>query len=151
MRETPSNRVIDFKGSALNIINASLRDADPVRLADALHTVLGGMPDFFSNEPVVLDFSDIDAMPERVDWAGLIGLLRRYQLQPVGVRRLPVDYHDGAKRVGLAILHDNGVSKAGKSLEVSGRTSGAIASQPAVASQNTVPVKTAATQQPVAA
>lgn len=111
MQPSPANRIIDFKGSALSVMHASLREAEPVRLADALHMMLGGMPDFFSNEPAVLDFAQVGRYPDRVDWAGLVSLLRRYQLQPVGVRNLPEEFHEGARRVGLALLTAEGMSQ----------------------------------------
>jgi septum site-determining protein MinC len=103
----PQGKLIEFKGASLAVMTAYIRDADAVRLADALHMMLGGMPDFFAGEPAILDFSQLGGQPERVDWTALISLLRRYQLQPVGVRRLAPHLHDGARRVNLALLGDD--------------------------------------------
>jgi septum site-determining protein MinC len=50
--------------------------------------MLGGMPDFFNGEAVILDFAAVAQMPSRIDWPGLQSLLRRYRLQPIGVMRL---------------------------------------------------------------
>ena len=97
-------KLIEFKGASLAVMTASLRDTDAVRLADALHMMLGGMPDFFAGEPAILDFAQLASAPERVDWTALLSLLRRYQVQPIGVRRLPEHLVEGARRAGLAVL-----------------------------------------------
>ncbi len=97
-------RPIEFRNTALGATIAILRETEPVGLADALHKMLGGMPDFFSGEAVVLDFSVLEQIPARVDWTGLLSLLRRYQLQPIGVRHLDPALIDGARRAGLAVL-----------------------------------------------
>ena len=103
-------KLIEFKGASLAVMTAYVRDTDPVRLADALHMMLGGMPDFFAGEPAILDLGQLAATPDRVDWTGLLSLLRRYQLQPVGVRHLPEHLYDGARRAGLAVLGNDGFS-----------------------------------------
>ena len=97
-------KLIEFKGASLAVMTASLRDTDAVRLADALHMMLGGMPDFFAGEPAILDFAQLASAPERVDWTAILSLLRRYQVQPIGVRRLPEHLVEGARRAGLAVL-----------------------------------------------
>ena len=72
-------KLIAFKGASLAVMTASLRDTDAVRLADALHMMLGGMPDFFAGEPAILDFAQLASTPDRVDWTAILSLLRRYQ------------------------------------------------------------------------
>lgn len=72
-------KLIEFKGATLGVMIASLRDTDAVRLADGLHMMLGGMPDFFAGEPAILDFAQLASAPERVDWTAILSLLRRYQ------------------------------------------------------------------------
>lgn len=100
---TPA-RPIEFRGASLGATVAVLRETEPARLADALHMMLGGMPDFFNNEAAVLDFGAVAAYPDRIDWPGLASLLRRYRLQPVGVRNLPADLAAAARLAGLALL-----------------------------------------------
>lgn len=105
MTTAPSaSRAIEFRNATLGATIAVLRETEPAALADDLHKMLGGMPDFFSGEAAVLDFAGVANQPARVDWAGLLSLLRRYQLQPVGVRNLSPDLADGARRAGLALL-----------------------------------------------
>lgn len=100
----PPARSIEFRNASLGATIAVLREVEPARLADELHRMLGGMPDFFSGEAAVLDFSGVATFPDRIDWAGLTSLLRRYQLQPVGVRNLPPELVPLARQAGLAIL-----------------------------------------------
>lgn len=99
-------RSIEFRNATLGATIAVLRETEPARLADALHLMLGGMPDFFNGEAAVLDFSGVSAHPERIDWVGLASLFRRYRLQPVGVRSLPEALAASARQAGLAILDD---------------------------------------------
>ena len=97
-------RSIEFRNATLGATIAVLRETEPAKLADALHMMLGGMPDFFNGEAAVLDFAAITEAPARIDWTGLASLLRRYRLQPVGVRNLPPDLAASARQAGLAIL-----------------------------------------------
>lgn len=104
MSNTASSRSIEFRNTTIGTTVVLLRDTEPVPLADALHKMLGGMPDFFSGEAAILDFSAAESLPGRIDWAGLLSLLRRYQLQPIGVRGLPEEFAATARQAGLALL-----------------------------------------------
>jgi len=90
----------------VDTVLVSLNRADPAGLADEMHRMLGGRPDTFNHEPAILDFSALETCGN-IDWNGLLSLLRRYRLQPVGVRGLGNETClAGAQRVGLAILDD---------------------------------------------
>lgn len=104
MSTSAPNRSIEFRNTTVGATIAVLRNTEPAGLADALHKMLGGMPDFFSGEAAILDFSAMTALPSRIDWAGLLSLLRRYQLQPIGVRALPPELAAAARQAGLAVL-----------------------------------------------
>lgn len=95
---------IEFKGATLGVLTAYLRETEPAALADALHKMMGGMGDFFSGEATVLDFSQLPAAPQGVDWTGLLSLLRRYRMQPIGVQALPEGLEAAARQAGLAVL-----------------------------------------------
>jgi septum site-determining protein MinC len=97
-------RPIEFSDASLGATVALLRETRPPLLADALHKMLGGMPDFFSGEAAILDFAEIGDSAGPIDWAGLLSLLRRFQLQPIGVRNLRTDLSADARRAGLAVL-----------------------------------------------
>ena len=101
---SPSSKLVEFKGGKISVMNAYLRETDAMKLADALHVMLGGMPDFFSGEAAVLDFRDLAVTPDRIDWTSLLSMLRRYQVQPIAVRNLPDHYAASARQAGLALL-----------------------------------------------
>ncbi|MCL2162020.1 MAG: septum site-determining protein MinC [Betaproteobacteria bacterium] len=106
MSRSVSARSIEFHNMNLGVILVLLNRVDPAGLADELHKMLGGRPDTFGQEPVILDFSEIDVL-DRIDWNGLLSLLRRYRLQPIGIRGLAEETHlAGARRIGLAVLDD---------------------------------------------
>ena len=104
MSAVHSARPIEFRNVSLGATVAVLRETRPPLLADALHKMLGGMPDFFSGEAAILDFAELGELPGQIDWAGLLSLLRRFQLQPIGVRNLHPDHTAQARKAGLAIL-----------------------------------------------
>ena len=99
-------RAIEFRNAMIGVTVALLRETRPHLVADDLHKLLGGMPDFFSGEPTLLDFSALGPGAGEIDWAGLMSLFRRFQLQPIGVRGLTPEAAAGARRVGLALLND---------------------------------------------
>jgi len=106
MSRSASARSIEFHNMNLGAILVLLNRADPAGLADEMHKMLGGRPDTFDQEPVILDFSELE-VHDRIDWNGLLSLLRRYRLQPIGIRGLTVEAHlAGARRIGLAVLDD---------------------------------------------
>ncbi|MDR2261589.1 MAG: septum site-determining protein MinC [Azoarcus sp.] len=105
MPNSPSIRPVEFHPTSLDAIRVFLNRADPAGLADDMHKLLGGRPDHFNHEAAILDFAALAELPERIDWSGLLSLLRRYRLQPVGVRNLCGEDHlAGARRAGLAVF-----------------------------------------------
>lgn len=100
----PATRPIEFRNATLDSTIAVLRVADAPALADALHKMLGGMPDFFNGEATVLDFAELADPPQRIDWPGLLSLLKRFRLQPIGVRNLTPPLAETARQAGLALL-----------------------------------------------
>jgi len=104
MPHSASSRSIEFHNMNLGVVHVLLDRVDPAGLADELHKMLGGRPDTFDQEPVILDFSALETR-ESIDWNGLLSLLRRYRLQPIGVCGLADEtYLAGARRIGLAVL-----------------------------------------------
>ena len=102
-------RSIEFHNTSLGAVIVSLGRADPAGLADDMHKMFGGQAAPFNQEAAILDFGALAfaELPDRIDWNGLTSLLRRYRLQPVGVRNLVGDLQsEAARRVGLAMLDD---------------------------------------------
>ncbi|HEX5126640.1 MAG TPA: septum site-determining protein MinC [Rhodocyclaceae bacterium] len=99
------SKPIEFKAGTLTAMTAVVRDLDNVQLAHTLHTMLGGMGEFFAGEATIIDLSQLGKVPSRVDWSGLASLLRRYGLQPVAVKSAPEELEEGAKKAGFAVLN----------------------------------------------
>lgn len=97
-------RQIEFRNTTLGATLALIQAVEPAALADDMHKMLGGMPDFFNGESLILDFSAVAQWPERIDWPGLLSLMRRYRLQPIGVCNLPAPLAADAQRAGLATV-----------------------------------------------
>ncbi len=111
MSAVQTTRPIEFRNASLGATVAVLRETRPPLLADALHKMMGGMPDFFSGEAAILDFAELGDLSGPIDWSGLLSLLRRFQLQPVGVRNLHPDLAAEARKAGLALLDSAALSE----------------------------------------
>jgi septum site-determining protein MinC len=100
--------VFEFKSATLPLIAVMLKTADLHLLASALDAQLADSPDFFEQEPVVIDLSQLPehiggAAPESIDFRVLRALLARYQTQPIAVRGGSDAHHAAAREAGLSI------------------------------------------------
>jgi septum site-determining protein MinC len=98
------SKPIEFKAGTLSAMSAVIRELDNVRLSDSMHTMLGGLGEFFAGEATVIDLTQLAKVPDRADWVGLLSLLRRYGLQPIAVSHAPEHLIDSARKAGLAVL-----------------------------------------------
>lgn len=117
---------------------------DPPKIADELHKMFGGRPDAFAGESLVLDFSGLVDGPDRIDWAGLLSLFRRYRLQPMAVTGLPEAYHPFIRQTGLAVIPSSALGPIGAvaaAAPVAYATAQATMAtpEPVPASENTTP------------
>jgi len=103
---------IQFKGTSLKIIQTQLRTTDPARLHKALAELTGNSPDFFENELAILDFTNAEDLPERVDWAEIRDLLRNSGLAAVATRGLPEALAATAAAAGLPTVSADALSRA---------------------------------------
>lgn len=80
--------VFEFKSATLPLIAVILKTADLGVLAEALDVQLADSPDFFDQEPVVIDLSQLQESetPAEIDFGALRALLSRHQTQPIAVR-----------------------------------------------------------------
>lgn len=104
--------VFEFKSATLPLIAVILKTSDLDVLAEALDAQLADSPDFFEQEPVVIDLSLLqEAQDERgeagggdvIDFAALRGLLARHQTQPIAVRGGNEAQHAAARAAGLSV------------------------------------------------
>ena len=77
----------EIKSANLPLVSLLLKSSDLGALATELNARFAGSPDFFDNDPLVLDLSPLQAQPEAaIDIAALIALLRGYRVLPVAAR-----------------------------------------------------------------
>lgn len=99
--------VFEFKSATLPLIAVLLKTADLDLLAEALDVQLADSPDFFEQEPVVIDLSLLPtedaADGAEIDFPVLRSLLARHQTQPIAVRGGSAAQHIAARAAGLSV------------------------------------------------
>ena len=97
--------VFEFKSATLPLIAVILKTADLSLLATALDLQLADSPDFFEQEPVVIDLSQLpeDDASAAIDFRKLRDMLARHQTQPIAVRGGSAAHNAAARSAGLSI------------------------------------------------
>lgn len=90
---------IEFKGTSLSVVTVALTTLDVPALDAAIAAMPGGKRRFFDGDAGVLDLGAVAA--EDADWIGLLGLLRDYGVEPVGVCNGSAALTETARRAGL--------------------------------------------------
>ncbi len=79
----------EIKSANLPLVALLLKSADLDQLAGELKQRFGDMPDFFDQDPLLVDLSPLqteDGKEAEVDFAALMQLLATYRLRPLAVR-----------------------------------------------------------------
>jgi septum site-determining protein MinC len=76
----------DFKSATLPLVALLIKTTDAAALVADLTRRLSDTPDFFSNDPLVIDLSAVRDSEASLDFPALIALLRRHRVLPVAVR-----------------------------------------------------------------
>ncbi|SEB24170.1 septum site-determining protein MinC [Variovorax sp. YR216] len=97
--------LFEFKSATMPLIAVILRTADLDVLAEALDAQLADSPDFFEQEPVVIDLSQLqdDDAEADIDFTRLRDMLARHQTQPVAVRGGTDAQNVAARAAGLSV------------------------------------------------
>lgn len=130
---------IQFKGTALKIIQAQLRTADVALLHAALADLTGNSPDFFENDLAVLDFSNAESLPESADWPAIRQLLRASGLHAAATLGLPEGLAAAAEQAGLPTISASALSRPARA-----KAAEAAPPPPAVAESTPLPAQEAA-------
>ena len=96
----------DLKSATLPLIAVLLKTADLSELADAMQTRLADTPDFFEQDPVVVDLAGVQESEEAIDFATLITLLRSFKVVPIAVRGGSASQMEAAQAAGLLVVPD---------------------------------------------
>lgn len=76
----------DLKSAQLHVVAVALKDTDVQLVAADLAQRLADDPDFFDNDPVLIDLAQVRDVEQAIDFPALIALLRTHHTQPVAVR-----------------------------------------------------------------
>ncbi len=96
----------DLKSASLPVVAVMLKSTDVGVLATELAQRLAADPDFFDNDPVLIDLSGVRDEPAPIDFAALIQLLRQHHTVPVAVRGGSAVQMHSAHSAGLVAASD---------------------------------------------
>ena len=98
----------EIKSANLPLVSLLLKSPDLALLAQELAARYGDIPDFFDNEPLVLDLSPLQAThaDAALDYAALLPLLRQYRVLPIAARGGSAAQMDAAQAAGLVAAPD---------------------------------------------
>jgi len=94
----------EIKSANLPLVALLLKSPDLHLLAQELQGRFGEIPDFFDNDPLVIDLGPVGG--QEVDFRELIELLRLYKVVPVAVKGGNQEQMAAALRAGLAAAND---------------------------------------------
>jgi septum site-determining protein MinC len=100
-----SPATFEIKSANLPLVSLLLKSADLALLAQELNVRFGDIPDFFDNDPLVLDLSPLKGAGD-IDFGELLTLLRGYKVMPVAVRGGSAKQIAAAMVKGLAVATD---------------------------------------------
>ena len=95
----------EIKSANLPLVSLLLKSTDLAALADELKARFGDVPEFFDNDPLVLDLSPLGGQGE-IDFCELLHLLRGYRVVPVAVRGGSKEQTEAALLKGLAVANE---------------------------------------------
>jgi septum site-determining protein MinC len=100
----------EIKSANLPLVALLLKSPDLGTLSRELALRFGDIPDFFDNDPLVIDLSQLPVDAETVDFAALLALLRPYRVVPLAVRGGQPAQMAAAAEAGLVPAPDARVS-----------------------------------------
>jgi len=102
----------EIKSANLPLVALLLKSPDLDALARDLTLRFGDIPDFFDNDPLVLELSALAADERAIDFTALINLLCSYRVAPIAVRGGNPAQMDAALAVGLLPAPDARITAA---------------------------------------
>ncbi|MFI5447807.1 septum site-determining protein MinC [Polaromonas sp. UC242_47] len=81
---TPAS--FEIKSANLPLVALLLKSTDLAALSRDLTLRFGDIPDFFDNDPLVIDLSPLASDNTAIDFAALVALIRPYRVAPIAAR-----------------------------------------------------------------
>ena len=91
----------EIKSASLPLVSFVLKSADITLIAQDLQTRLGDTPDFFDNDPVLVDLQHLEDQAGPLDLPALLQLLRSFRMNPVALRPNNAAHEASAILAGL--------------------------------------------------
>ena len=99
---------LDIKSANLPLVALMLRSTDLNEIALELARRFGDVPDFFDNDPLLIDLTlamvaarRSDGPEPKIDFAALLELLAPYKVKPIAVRGASAEQTAAAQMLGL--------------------------------------------------
>ena len=100
----------EIKSANLPLVALLLKSADLEVLAQELQGRFGEIPDFFDNDPLVIDLAPLGDAD--IDFKALVKLLKAYRVVPVAVKSASEAQQRSALKAGLAVADEAAVAAA---------------------------------------
>lgn len=75
---------IDLRNATVPLTSLVLRTTSLLEISEALEEKFGKIPDFFDQDPVILNLTWIKDYKEPIDFKSIISIFRQYKMQPIG-------------------------------------------------------------------
>ena len=99
---TPAHSLsFEIKSASLPLVSFVLKSADITLIAQDLQTRLGDTPDFFDNDPVLVDLQHLEDQAGPLNLPALLQLLRSFRMNPVALRPNNAAHEAAATLAGL--------------------------------------------------
>ena len=103
---------LDLKSAQLPVVAVVLKTTDVSVVAAELAARRADDPDFFDNDPVLIDLSAVQGEAQPIDFAALVQTLRGHRTQPVAVRGGSAAQMQAAHAAGLIAAPDAAPARA---------------------------------------
>lgn len=101
--QTASPVPFELKSATLPAVALMLKTSDMYSIRQALSERFAHEPDFFDNDPILIDLSAVREDSAAIDFPGLLGTLRSLKTTPVAVRGGNAVQTEFARAAGLSV------------------------------------------------
>jgi septum site-determining protein MinC len=108
----------ELKDTSLPLVTVVLHQADAAVLADDLQQRLGDTPNFFDDDPVVIDLAPVRERDEPIAFAELVAALRKHRMRPSLVTGGSAAQMADALAAGLAAAPEAAAPQKPRTVEV---------------------------------
>ena len=104
---TPAHSLsFEIKSASLPLVSFVLKIADITLISQDFQTRFGDTPDFFDNDPVLVDLQHLDDQAGPLDLPALLQLLRSFRMNPVALRPNNAAHEAAATLAGLFLTSE---------------------------------------------